>query len=149
MAKTASKSISLSNFSQKSQFFAVLMYSLHGHPRYFKSKRKYQQYGPWFKTIFPFLMTMIKVITYPLEKWHKFETKFTLRNILLTFQSVEVRCYLAYLLNINTGIKIDYRWNHKKLKHFFKVLLKMILEFLLKSNDILAVWIDSRNISRF
>ena len=31
------------------------MYALHGHPRYFKFKRKYQQYGPCFQTIFRFL----------------------------------------------------------------------------------------------
>ena len=35
------------------------MYALYGHPRYFKFKRKYQQYGLCFQTIFPFLMTMI------------------------------------------------------------------------------------------
>ena len=40
--------------------FSVLMYALYGHPRYFKFKRKYQQYGPCFQTIFPFLMTMFK-----------------------------------------------------------------------------------------
>ena len=43
-----------------SSFFAVLMYALYGHPRYFKFKQKYQQSGPCFQTIFPFLMTMIK-----------------------------------------------------------------------------------------
>ena len=31
MAKTASKSLPLSSFSQKSPFFAILMYSLHDH----------------------------------------------------------------------------------------------------------------------
>ena len=60
MAKTGSKSFSLCSSSQKSQFFAVLMYALYGHPRYFKLKRKYQQYEPCFQTIFPFLMTMYK-----------------------------------------------------------------------------------------
>ena len=30
------------------------------YPRYFKFKRKYQQYSPCFQTIFPFLMTMIR-----------------------------------------------------------------------------------------
>ena len=34
---------SLSNPSQKPQFFAVLMYSLYSHPRCFKFKQKYQQ----------------------------------------------------------------------------------------------------------
>ena len=58
MAKTASTSFSLSNYSQKLPFFAVLMYSLYCHPRYFKFKRKYQQYDPCFPTIFPFLMIM-------------------------------------------------------------------------------------------
>ena len=33
------------------------MYSLYGHPRYFKFKPKYRQYGLFFRTIFPFLMT--------------------------------------------------------------------------------------------
>ena len=35
------------------------MYSLHGHKYRFKFKRKYQQYGPFFQTIVPFLMTMM------------------------------------------------------------------------------------------
>ena len=30
------------------------MYSLYNHPRYFKFKRKYQQHGLCFQTIFPF-----------------------------------------------------------------------------------------------
>ena len=47
------------SFIQKSPFFAVLMYSLYDHPRYFKFQRKYQQHGPCFQTIFPFLMTML------------------------------------------------------------------------------------------
>ena len=34
------------------------MYALYGHHRYFKFKRKYQQYGSCFETIFPCLMTM-------------------------------------------------------------------------------------------
>ena len=62
MAKTASKSLSLRNSSQKSPFFDVLMYALYGHPRYFKFKRKCQQYGPCFQTIFRFLMTMFTII---------------------------------------------------------------------------------------
>ena len=37
VAKTTSKSLSLSNSSQKLPFFAVLMYALYGHPRYFNS----------------------------------------------------------------------------------------------------------------
>ena len=61
LAKTTSESLSLSNSSQKSPFFAVLMYTLYGHPRYLKFKWKYQQYGPCFQTIFPFLMTMHKL----------------------------------------------------------------------------------------
>ena len=48
MIKTVSKSFSLSNSLQKPSFFAVLMYSPYGNPRYFKFKRKYQQYGPCF-----------------------------------------------------------------------------------------------------
>ena len=58
MAKIASKSVSLSNSSQKPPFFAVLLYALYGQPRYFKFKRKYQQHSPCFPTICPFLMTM-------------------------------------------------------------------------------------------
>ena len=38
------------------------MYALYGHPRYFKFKEKYQQYGPCFQTIIPFLMTRNKPI---------------------------------------------------------------------------------------
>ena len=34
------------------------MYSLYSQPRYFKFKRKYQQYGPCFQTLFPFVMIM-------------------------------------------------------------------------------------------
>ena len=68
VAKTISKSLSLSNFSQKSPFFAVLMYALYSHPRYLKFKRKYQQYGPCFQTIFPFLMTMLLVNTFTICK---------------------------------------------------------------------------------
>ena len=34
------------------------MIDLYGYPRYLKSKLKYQQYGPCFQTIFPF-MTML------------------------------------------------------------------------------------------
>ena len=45
---TASKSFPLSNSSQKLPFFAVLVYSLYGHPKYFKFKRKYQQIRPVF-----------------------------------------------------------------------------------------------------
>ena len=54
MAKTALKSFSLSNSSQKPLFFAVFMYLLYGQPRYFKFKWKYQQYDLCFSTIFPF-----------------------------------------------------------------------------------------------
>ena len=37
----------------------VLKYFLYGHPRNFKFKQKYKQYGLCFQTIFPFLMTML------------------------------------------------------------------------------------------
>ena len=40
--KTASKSFSLTYSSQKSTFFAVLIYTRYGHHRYFKFERKYQ-----------------------------------------------------------------------------------------------------------
>ena len=44
------------------------MHVLHGHLRYFKFKREYQQYGQCFQIIFLFLMTMVeqdvKLITY-------------------------------------------------------------------------------------
>ena len=43
----------------KSFHFRCLMYALYGHSRSFKFKRKYQQYGPCFQNIFPFLMTML------------------------------------------------------------------------------------------
>ena len=63
MAKTASKSFSLSISSQKPPFFTVLMYSLYGHLRYFKFKQKYQQLArPCFQTIFSFLLTMDKYL---------------------------------------------------------------------------------------
>ena len=38
------------------------MYALSVHPRYFKCKRKYEQHGPCFQTIFPFLMTMTELL---------------------------------------------------------------------------------------
>ena len=63
VAEATSKPLSLSNSSQKSSFFAVLMYALYGHPRYFKFKRKYQQYGPCSQTILLFFMTMSYIIS--------------------------------------------------------------------------------------
>ena len=90
MAKTASKSFSLCNSSQKPPFFAALMYSVHGHSRYFKFKRKYQKRGPCSQTIFPFLMTIGKTIyiafinnayspnTFSFER-HPFTSKFLLK----------------------------------------------------------------------
>ena len=35
------------------------MYAVYYHPRCFKFKQKYQQYGPCFQTTFAFLMAMI------------------------------------------------------------------------------------------
>ena len=49
MTKTASKSFLLSSSQQNSPYFAVLMYALYGHPKYFKFKQKYQQYGLCFR----------------------------------------------------------------------------------------------------
>ena len=53
------KVISTEQSLTKPPFYAVLMYSLYGHPRYFKFKRKCQQHGPCFQTIFPFFVTLI------------------------------------------------------------------------------------------
>ena len=39
------------------------MYALYDHPRYFNFKEKYQQYDLCFQTIFPFLMTILDLIT--------------------------------------------------------------------------------------
>ena len=36
------------------------MYALYNHPIYFKFQQKYQQYGPCFQTIFPFLTTILQ-----------------------------------------------------------------------------------------
>ena len=47
------------NILTASRILAVAMYFLHGHPRNFKFRPKDQQYGPYFQTIFPFLMTML------------------------------------------------------------------------------------------
>ena len=77
-------SFSLSNSSQKLPFFAVLMYALYGHPGYFKFKRKRQQYGPCFQTIFLFLMTMIKVIIV-CHLYFFFFFQFSNERILITF----------------------------------------------------------------
>ena len=57
---TLLKSFSLINFSQKSQFCAVLMYSLYGHSRYFKFKQKYQQSARVSRQGFTFLLMRIK-----------------------------------------------------------------------------------------
>ena len=58
MAETASKPFSLNNSTQKPPFFPVLKYSLYDNLRSFKSKQKYQQYGPCFQTIFLLLITV-------------------------------------------------------------------------------------------
>ena len=60
MAKKASKSFSLGNFSQYSPYFAVSMCALYDHPIYLMLKRKYQQYGLCFQTIFPLLLAVLK-----------------------------------------------------------------------------------------
>ena len=62
MPKTASKVFVLRSSLQKLPFFTVLMNALHGHPRYFKFKQKYQQYGPCLETIVSFLMNMIYIV---------------------------------------------------------------------------------------
>ena len=46
-------------FLTASSLFHVSMYFFYGHPRNFNFKLKYQQYSPFFQTIFPFLMTML------------------------------------------------------------------------------------------
>ena len=52
------------------------MYALYSHPRRFKFKRKYQQYGPCFQTIFPFLMTKIKIkLQFPMAFYGKEKMK--------------------------------------------------------------------------
>ena len=53
------KVIFTKQFLTKAPFFAVLTDSLYSHLRYLKFKGKYQQYGPYFQNIFPFLMTMV------------------------------------------------------------------------------------------
>ena len=84
VAKTTSKSLSLSNSPQYSPFFTFLMYALYGHPRYFKFKQKYQQYGPCFQTISKFLMTMVlpfKSIFLTINKIMSFSLKISLGNV--------------------------------------------------------------------
>ena len=68
VAKTIWKSLSLSNYSQKLPFFFVLMYVLYGDPRYFKFKQKYQQYGPCFQIVFPFLITIVQLSAFYYSK---------------------------------------------------------------------------------
>ena len=76
----------MSHSSQKPTFFAVLINSLYGHPRYFKFKQKYQQYGPCFQTIFPFLINMPMQIR--TSSGPKFEPcgipRFTSKSLVLT-----------------------------------------------------------------
>ena len=50
-----------SHNSRKWPFFAVLKYSLYGYLRNFKFKLENPQYGPCFQSIFPFLMTMLRL----------------------------------------------------------------------------------------
>ena len=107
MAKTASKSFSLTNSSQKSSFFAVLMYALCGHHRYFKFKGKYQQYGPCFQTIFPFLMAMIQISNR--KSAQKVNEKGTKSSFILQIlMSIETRfcCFISLLFDYQWKIRI-------------------------------------------
>ena len=88
MAKTALKSFSLSNSSQKLPFLVALMYALYDHPRYFKFKQKYQQYGPFFQTISPFFMTMMKSKQLPFIKKFIFLAILSVNSGFLLFSGV-------------------------------------------------------------
>ena len=49
-------------FPHKSNHFSVLMYFVNGHPRYFKFKRKYQQYDPCYPRLsFGFLLLCFNI----------------------------------------------------------------------------------------
>ena len=63
MTKTASKSSSQRKSSLQAAIFAVLIYFLYSYPRNLKFTQKYQQLGPCFQTISPFLMTVEKYAT--------------------------------------------------------------------------------------
>ena len=104
MTKTATKSYSLTNSSQKSQFFAVLMYALYGNPRYFKFKRKYQQYGPCFQTIFSFPMTMIKCVKLSFNKC----AHFLLFRLLFTLWIYHFHCYSMSILRLYLRLYKDF-----------------------------------------
>ena len=96
---------------QKATIFAVLMYSLYSHPRYFKFKWKYQQCKPCFQTIFLFLMTMIKVRLLRLDLVITFNSKFCVtsqKHCCLHLNAVE--CYweifwITILHRVSTSCK--------------------------------------------
>ena len=67
------------------------MYALYGHPGYFKFKRKHQQYGPCFQTVFPFLMTienMTKLKTSDCESWQYLEENFSIIKSKILFVGI-------------------------------------------------------------
>ena len=102
MARAASKPFSLSNFPQKPLFFAIFMYPLYGHPRYFKFKQKYQQYGPCFQTMFPFLMTALVHQFFFLNLLFTWEQK----NILILprqFWQISFHLVCSNLVQLNTS----------------------------------------------
>ena len=70
------------------------MYSFYGHPRYFKFKRKYQQYDLCFQ-IFPFLVTMIQLLKLKITKSLKLDILASLTK-LATFYKNDRPESLAY-----------------------------------------------------
>ena len=84
------------------------MYALSGYTKHFKFKQKYQQHGPYFQTIFPFLMTMIIQSTEKKQLWksgvtlpQQQKTFITLsieRKVCIT--DVEIRQLVFHLIDI-------------------------------------------------
>ena len=74
------------------------MYALDDHPKYFKFKRKYQQYGPCFQTIFPFLMTMLLLENSANIKCHPVQVKINCSKSLI--DGLQQRHHMNFLVSL-------------------------------------------------
>ena len=132
MAWKASKSFSLSSSSQKQLFFAVLMYFLYDHPRYFKLKWKYQQYHPCPQTIFPLLMTILFLLN---NQW--WILLFSIRYFLKESFAQSIHNNLV-LSNLN---KVHKTFSLKKLKFKYLPLnVKQVICELFQVKPLSKVW---------
>ena len=83
------------------------MYALYGHPRYFMFKRKHQQYGPCFQTIFPFLrLCNDPPFSFNIIELYDFNTPFTMANTIWRFAVVPVAC-ISIIIVLNFAIRLS------------------------------------------